>query len=143
MKDFYQSLNLPSDADDDAIGRALANAEPSLREEAEFILLHPSRRQVYDRNHHLLRAIAQLRMHLGLNYTRFWARQEYREFTAEPMPAEVGKGKRVNSMMIANAIARFGRKGRDRVASQRNWGILVILGAILVALLLVVLHWNR
>lgn len=131
MKDFYQRLKLPPDATEEAIGHALARAEPELRTAAEFILLHPARRQVYDRNHRLLMTIAQLRMNLGLNYTRFWARQEYKDFAAEAMPKTERRGKPVSSMMIAHAIARVGRTSRKHIVRPRNWAISLGIGAFL------------
>src|SRR5579863_7591622 len=106
MKDFYQRLNLLPSADDAALCRALESAEPQLRRDAGFILLNTARRQVYDRNHRLLMTIGQLRMYLGLNYTRFWARQEYKDFAQEVIPPEKPRGRPVSSMMIANAITR-------------------------------------
>lgn len=136
MRDLYQRLNLPPEADADAIRRAAESAEPSLRTDATAVLLDPRRRVVYDRNHRLLRTIGELRMHLGLNYTRFWARQEFRDFRLELAPAPVPRGRRVDALLIAHAIRNVGRRGSRHIPRHRAvWIIAMILFAISLALL--------
>jgi len=81
LKDLYKQLGVPRDANADAIRAALAGAAPDARAAAEFVLLDPVRRAVYDRNHRLLATIGQLRLHLGLNLAPFWARGSFADFT--------------------------------------------------------------
>lgn len=138
MKDFYQRLKIAPYPDDSTVRAALGNLEPQLRTEAQFILLEPKRRQVYDRDHKLLTTISELRLHLGLNYTRFWARQEYREFWNEAIPAQQPVGRRVDAMMIVRAFGAAGRHGRRHARKPLNWLILVAVLAAAAAVFLVV-----
>jgi hypothetical protein len=137
MKDFYQRLNIAPYADEGAVRAALENFDPQSRNEAEFVLLDPKRRQIYDRDHRLLTTISQLRLHLGLNYTRFWARQEYREFWSEVMPAQQPVGRRVDAMMIAGTFRAVGRHGRRHASKPLNWLILVAVITVAIATYLV------
>lgn len=138
MKDFYQRLKIAPYADENTVRAALVKQEPQLRNEAQFILLDPKRRQIYDRDHKLLTTISQVRLHLGLNYTRFWARQDYREFWSEAMPAEQPVGRRVDAMMIVRAFGAAGRHGRRHARKPRTWLILVAILAAAVAIFLLV-----
>ena len=138
MTDFYTAMNLPTDAHDDAIRAALDSAPAQLRSDAEFILLDPRRRTVYDRNHRLLTTIGQLRSHLGLSYTRFWARNEYKDFWADLTPTPQPKGRRVDATLIAGAFRAVGHHGRKHVTRGSNWLIaLIALVAFVVAFLIV------
>jgi len=141
MKDFYSQLSLASDSDEAAIRQALPSLAPDVRSDAEMILLNPHRRMIYDRNHRLLTTIGELRMHLGLNYTRFWSRQEYREFRRElaPAAATAPRGRRVDAMLIVGAFQSVGRHGRRHATRKGNWVIALILVAIVV---LVTLLWR-
>jgi len=143
MQDFYKRLNLPADASEDQIRQRLAMADPSIRAAAQTILLDARRRQVYDRNREVLFTIGQLRLKLGLNYTRFWARREYRDFWQdglyEPPQSEPQRRlKKVDKMMIAQAFHAVGRRGR-RHAARWGWGWIAAAGGgavILFALIL-------
>ena len=139
MKDFYAAMGLSADAADDTIRTALAKAPADMRADAEFILLDPRRRAVYDRNHALLTTIGRLRAHLGLSYTRFWARHEYKDFWTELAPtSQQPKGKRVDAALIAGAFAAVGRQGRKHVTRGSNWLIaLMVAIAFIVAFLIV------
>ena len=143
MKDFYSAMNLTADAGQDAIRSALAGAPPGVRADAEYVLLDPKRRAVYDRNHRLLTTIGQLRSHLGLSYTRFWARQEYKDFWDDLAPTQQQpKGRRVDAALIAGAFKAVGRHGRKQVTRGSNWLIaLMVIFAFLVAFLIV--HFAR
>jgi hypothetical protein len=136
MKDFYRRLNVAPYADDGAVRAALTNLDPQSRSEAEFVLLDPKRREIYDRDHRLLATISQLRLHLGLNHTRFWARQEYREFWSEVVPAQEPVGRRVDAIMIAGAFRAVGRHGRRHASKPLNWLILVAVVAVAIAVFL-------
>ena len=142
MKDLYRRLNLSDDASDAQIRTAIASAEPALRDAAELILLDPRRRGVYDRNRRLLLAIGELRAHLGLNFTRFWARGDFKDFWKElaPMPPPRA-ARRVDPMMIAQAIVAVGRHGKRRATEPLAWLWAII--AALAAFLIIVAwrHW--
>jgi hypothetical protein len=119
------------------ISAALPNAPADVRADAEFVLLDPKRRAVYDRNHRLLTTIGQLRSHLGLSYTRFWARQEYKDFWAEVVPTPQPRGRRVDAVLIAGAFKAVGRRSRKHVTRGSNWVIaLMVLSAFVVAYLI-------
>lgn len=135
MRDLYKRLNLPDDAGEEQIRSALKTAEPDLRESAEMILLEPRRRRVYDRNRDLLLTIAQLRFDLGLNYTRFWSRRQYKDFWkvpvfATPTPAPEAPKRPVDKMMIAQAFHTAHHHSRHHAA---RWGwlwaiVLIVIG---------------
>ena len=140
MRDFYSQLSLPPGADEATIRAALPKLGEDVRPDAQMILLDPRRRAIYDRNHRLLTTIGELRMRLGLNYTRFWSRQEYRAFRKELAPAPAApRGRRVNPMMIAGAFRAVGRHGRRHAAKKSNW----VFAAVVVSLaVLFVLLWR-
>ena len=146
MRDLYKRLNLSDDANEDAIRGSLARADPQLRTAAEAILLDPRRRPVYDRNRRLLLTIASVRFELGLNFTRFWSRKEFKDFWQTPQfippPEDSAPKRRVDQMMIAQAFhaaRKVHHHGRHHAA---RWGWLwiaiVFLGAValLIALML-------
>ena len=143
MKDFYRQLNVAPYAAEQAVREALREAGPELRLEAEFILLEAKRRRIYDRDHRLLLTIGQLRMHMGLNYTRFWARKEYKDFWSELAPAgQTPAGRRVDSMLIVQAFGAVGRHGRRHAAEPRTWLIAVAAGAVAI-IGMVIWHFVR
>jgi hypothetical protein len=141
MKDFYKRLGLDDDAtaDADAIRGALAApAEPArapnaaTREAAEYVLLDPRRRAVYDRNRQVLVTIGQLRARLGLNLKPFWSRGGFGDFSYRYDPT----GGRSGGATAAAAGAHppqdpladprilwraFGAGGRTRRHSGSGW----------------------
>lgn len=136
MKDFYKRLSLPQGATEQQVRAALQAAAPDLRACAEAILLEPRRRRVYDRNRELLLTIAQLRFDLGLNYTRFWSRREFKDFwkvpTFTPVSSEPNIQKRpVDKMMIAQAFHTARHHSRHHAARWGwAWAVgLLVLGA--------------
>jgi hypothetical protein len=131
MIDLYAHLQIAPDSTDETIREALASAPPALRANAEAVLLSPRRRQSYDRNRNLLHTIAELRLHLGLTYTRFWARSELREFWQQPTSVEPKPGRQVDSMLIAGAFRGVDRRMRPRASNQRSW--IIAVGLALVA----------
>jgi hypothetical protein len=66
MRDLYYRLGLSPDTDDEEIlAKAIAEAEPSIREDAAYVIGNPARRAVYDRTHRVLSQIAELRLSFG------------------------------------------------------------------------------
>jgi hypothetical protein len=61
VKDLCKRLGIGNNAPVDEIRRAIAASADPIRREAEFILLNPRRRTVYDRNHRVLSTIGPLR----------------------------------------------------------------------------------
>ena len=147
MKDLYRQLRVHETASEEQIRAALVAADPPIRAAAEMILLDSRRRPVYDRNRRVLETIGRLRSHLGLNYTRFWARREFKDFwhdvlpmnTPQPQPAK----RAVDPMMIARAFRAAGRHGRRHAARWGIWWTAVSLLVILMALATVVWQFLR
>jgi hypothetical protein len=136
MKDLYKRLKISADAPEDAIRGALDAADPTVRMAAEQVLLSPRRRVVYDRNRQLLVNIGELRSRLGLNYTRFWARKEFKDYWPAFTPiaeanAEPPK-RRVDPMMIARAFRSAQHHSRRHAARWGGWTIAAFAGAIAV-----------
>jgi hypothetical protein len=134
MKDLYKSLNLESDASEEEIRRSLSLADPDARRSGEMVLLDPRRRVIYDRNRRLLLTIAQLRFELGLNYTRFWARREFKDFWQAPVftpsnPQEAPK-QRITKLMIAQAFHTVRHHSRRHAV---RWGSWWVAGWIVIA----------
>lgn len=136
MKDLYKRLKVEGGATEEQIRQSLGAAPPNVRGSAELILLDARRRSVYDRNRDLLLTIAQLRFDLGLNYTPFWSRRQFKDFwivptfTTPAAPPEAPK-RRVDKMMIAQAFHTARHHGRHHAA---RWGIwwavaLIAVGA--------------
>ena len=136
MKDLYKHLALPDSADDGAIRAALGGADPAVREAAEFILLDPRRREVYDRNRRVLATVGQLRANLGLNLTRFWPRARFGDFTidlAPPPPS--GRRRYLDPMAMAWAFGVKPPKAPNR--SRRGWVVVAVVALILLGAALV------
>jgi len=135
MKDLYKRLNVSEGSGEERIRSALAGSTPDLQSSAEFILLDPRRRAVYDRNRQLLITIGQLRFDLGLNYTPFWSRRQFKDFWKAPefaFPAAQTDApkRRVDKMMIAQAFHTVRHHGRHHAARWGWWWAagLMILG---------------
>ena len=147
MKDLYRRLRVHETASEEQIRSALVWADPPTRAAAETILLDSRRRPVYDRNRRVLETIGRLRSHLGLNYTRFWARREFKDFwhdvlplnTPQPQPPK----RAVDPMMIARAFRAAGRHSRRHAARWGIWWTAVSLLVILMALATVVWQFVR
>jgi hypothetical protein len=105
VKDLYQQLGVSDTGGEAEIRAALGAAAPELREAAEFILLDPARRAVYDRNRRVLVTVGRLRANLGLNLSRFWPRSRFADFTTELNPLPRGVGRRpIDPMAMAWAF---------------------------------------
>jgi hypothetical protein len=144
MKDLYTQLGVSDSAGEAEIREALTSAGEAgeAREAAEFILLDPTRRAVYDRNRRVLLTVGRLRANLGLNLTRFWPRSRFADFTVDLNPLPRGGERRpVDSMNMAWAfgveppgVGRF-RRGRRKM-------IVVAAAAVTVAALILALwYW--
>lgn len=136
MRDLYKRLKLSDQSTDQQIRSALARAAPDVKNNAEFVLLDPRRRAVYDRNRELLLTIAQLRFDLGLNYTPFWSRRQFKDFWktpefAFPTAQNEAPKRRVDKMMIAQAFHTVRHHGRHHAARWGWWwaaGIMIVGG---------------
>jgi hypothetical protein len=120
MKDLYKQLGVDESAGESDIRVAVGAAAGELRDAAEFILLDPARRAVYDRNRRVLATVGRLRSNLGLNLSRFWPRSRFADFTIDLNPVTGGEGRRIDPMTMAWALgveppARNGmRRGKRR-----------------------------
>ena len=86
MRDLYKHLGIGEGSGEAEIRAALVEAPPDVRQAAEFILLDPARRAVYDRNRRVLVTVGRLRANLGLNLTQFWPRPRFADFTISLAP---------------------------------------------------------
>ena len=131
MKDLYKQLGLSDSGDDAEIRAALGAAGPELREAAEFILLDPARRAVYDRNRRVLVTVGRLRANLGLNLSRFWPRSRFADFTTDLNPVPRGGERRpIDSMTMAWAFGVEPPEGQNPRRRKRR----IVLVAIAVVL---------
>ena len=150
MKDLYKRLNVPDGATDEQIRRRLPAATAELRAAADTILLEPRRRRVYDRNRQLLVTIGRLRFDLGLNYTGFWSRRQFKDFWRAPQPftppvVEEKPKRRVDKMMIEQAFhaaRKVHHHSRHHVARWGwVWAAAGVTGA-LTAIVLLLWHMS-
>lgn len=85
MRDLYSRLGIEPKASEQEIQKAIASCgNAALSEDANTVLLVPSRRQNYDRVHATLRDVGALRAHLGLNHSDNWKTPESNDFTTDP-----------------------------------------------------------
>ena len=119
MKDFYKQLGLPETAPDSDLRAALGAADPATREAIEFILLDPVRREVYDRNRRVLATVGRLRANLGLNFTRFWPRARFVDFTHELAPHGAQSPSDPMAMAWAFGVAPDRQRARHPAAVRR------------------------
>jgi len=132
MQDLYKRLNARVDASEQAIRDRLPLVDAATRSVAQAVLLDSRRRRVYDRNREVLSTIGHIRLRLGLNYTRFWARREYRDFWQDgihvpPVTDSPKRGRMVDKMMIAQAFHTVRHHSR-RHAARWGWGWLAVAG---------------
>lgn len=119
MKDLYKRLGVGSDASTDEIWRAIAAGDDPIRRDAEYILLNPHRRAVYDRNHRVLSTIGQLRGRLALGLRPFWSHGHHQDFTTPFVP-----GAKMDPMSVMNGVS-----GRWNIRGSRVkwlWWVLVL-----------------
>jgi len=143
MQDLYKRLNLPAGASEAEIRHCLSMSDAPTRKAAEMILLDARRRHVYDRNREVLFTIGHIRLTLGLNYTRFWARREHRDFWQDgvfipPQSDPPKRFKKVDKMMIAQAFHTVRHHSR-RHAARWGWGWLAALAGVVTTLVAVVI----
>lgn len=137
MKDLYKRLSIPADSPAEVIRAALPSADVDARAAAEFVLLDVRRRAVYDRNRRALVTIGRLRANLGLNYTRLWARSELKDFREDLFTPEPPRPRRrVDSVMIAQAIRTARRHGTHHAARWQSWVAVLLIATILAAAIL-------
>jgi hypothetical protein len=140
MRDLYKRLGVTESATEPQLRRAVAAAEPSARDDAEFVLFDPRRREVYDRNRRVLASIGRLRANLGLNLSRFWPRARFADFTHDLTPQSTLRPQPLDPMAMAWAFGveppRSGRR------PWRNRVVGATVSCVAVAALLMV-WWSR
>lgn len=134
MKDLYKRLHVPPDADDGAIRDAINRTDAESRAAAEYILLDPTRRVVYDRHHRLLTTVGQLRSRLALGLRPFWSRAHHSDFNvpfaAPRTPANL------RPMDVVEATSRRGR----RKSATALWIAIGVASTLLIVAWLVLRH---
>ena len=139
MKDLYKQLGVDESADESHIRTALgAAAAGEVRDAAEFILLDPARRAVYDRNRRVLVTVGRLRANLGLNLSRFWPRSRFADFTLDLNPVTGRAPRRIDPATMAWALGveppEVGRSWRPRRRTLLVAALLVVVATVSVAL---------
>ena len=151
VKDLYQRLGIQPAASTsqirDAISSPIGTADAAALSAAEFVLLDPKRRAVYDRTHKVLTTIGGLRSHLGLNFKTFWARGKLRDFTYE-LAAPEGRQPRHHPLASARRHPQGLRAAGKDAASDYEDGrrrvlvIAFVLFAITVAAVAVLVYYT-
>jgi curved DNA-binding protein CbpA len=152
VKDLYKRLGIEPGASTlqirEAISSPVATADTMALAAAEFVLLDPKRRAVYDRTHRVLTTVGGLRSHMGLNFKTFWARGKLRDFTYE-LAAPEGRGPRrtIRSLRPADIRRAFGLQDREPSSGyegsrQRLGVIALVLLAITVAAVVVLIYYT-
>lgn len=136
MKDLYKRLGIEPGASTSQIRQAISFPVPTVDaaalQAAEYVLLDPKRRAVYDRAHKVLKTIGGLRSHMGLNFKTFWARGKLRDFTYD-IAAPKGRGPRrsIRSIRPADIRRAFGLQesvpASDYEDSKRRIGVIALL----------------
>ncbi|MCX4186292.1 hypothetical protein [Methylophaga sp. OBS4] len=82
MRNLYSRLGIPATSSQEQIKSAIATcANPSLKADAEEVLLKDMHRLAYDRLNTTLTDIGYLRAELGLNYSDNWHGEEANDYT--------------------------------------------------------------
>jgi len=137
MKDLYKQLGVGETCDESDLREAISRAPGGLREVAEFILLNPARRAVYDRNRRVVQTIGRLRASLGLNLSRFWPRSRFGDFTTPLAPPRPSAPHHPDDLMTwAWAFGVEPRGDEVRVKPARSPRRRTIVGAIAYVLLM-------
>jgi len=147
MKDLYKHLGVGEAAEESEIRAALGTvargaAAGELRDAAEFILLDPARRAVYDRNRRVLVTVGRMRANLGLNLSRFWPRSRFADFTIELNPVTGGTGRGVDPMTMAWAFGVEPPEGSSARRPRRRTILFAAVVALAAALSLALWHWR-
>src|SRR5260221_1489819 len=129
MKDLYKHLGLDPSAFPPAIRAALPNTENATREAAQYILLNPRRRAVYDRNHRVLSTIGQLRGRLALGLRPFWSHGHHHDFTVPFSPTTPAGA---DPFSVINAAGQATRFRRGLPNARLGWGRVAIVILVIV-----------
>jgi hypothetical protein len=116
MKDLYKRLHVLPNAGETEIRAALPTADPESRADAEYILLNPARRKVYDRNHRVLTRIGQMRSRLALGLRPFWSHGHHQDFNVAVTPTRVPEN--------LNPLNVMERSESKRHGTRSLWGII-------------------
>lgn len=150
MKDLYDRAGLdPEEFDPEVVlGKVQEIRDERDRRDAETVLLSPHRREVYDRNHILLRKVGCLRAKLGVTPSRLWKETSCGDFERR----DLGKISRFGAVMRSwrrrdvpgswkRSLRRFAEMRRERAENfkppfqlrRRGWVFVGVLGATLMA----------
>lgn len=90
MRDLYRAIHLSRSATPDQIRQRLAsspNISEPIRAATSYVLLNEGRRSQYDRVHHAVEQVCDLRNTVGLNEVGFGRRGAYNDFLMHRAPA--------------------------------------------------------
>lgn len=82
MRDLYKQLKISSSSSEEIIREAINSCRNiKLCKDAETVLLNPSIKKTYDKNHNVLTDIGKLRAQLGLSHSDNWYGSAAQDFT--------------------------------------------------------------
>ena len=94
MKDLYQAIKVPPDASAENIEKRIAKtSDQEDSKNAEYVLLNPERKRVYDRHHAELTKIGKIRHELGLSEAEHWDVPPFEDFKVEDTFSSIAMAK--------------------------------------------------
>lgn len=113
MRDLYQRLAIPPEANDQEISQAVASCQHSaLRQDAEAVFAVAERRETYDTLHDTISDIGRLRARLGLSHSAHWQGDVANDFSLPPDHAIARHDELVDR--VSHAISLYNRWSRLR-----------------------------
>lgn len=124
MRDLYQRLAIPPEANDQEIKRAVASCQHSaLRQDAEAVFAVAERRQTYDKLHDTVSDIGRLRARLGLSHGAHWQGDVANDFSLPPDHAISRHEELIDR--VSQAVSLYNRWRRFR----GSWLLITIFAA--------------
>lgn len=114
MRDLYQRLAIPPEANAQEIKRAVASCQHSaLRQDAEAVLAVAERRQAYDTLHNTVSDIGRLRARLGLSHGAHWQGDVANDFSLPPDDHAISRHDELIDR-VSHAVSLYNRWRRFR-----------------------------
>lgn len=124
MRDLYQRLAVPPEANDQEIQHAVASCQHSaLRQDAEAVFAVAARREVYDTLHDMVSDIGRLRARLGLSHGAHWQGDVANDFSLPPDHAISRHDEMVDR--VSHAVSLYNRWRRLRAP----WLLITVFAA--------------
>lgn len=132
MRDLYQRLDLPPDASQQAIAKAIEHCQHNaLKQDAAAVLGIPEHRLAYDQLHATLSDIGQLRSRLGLTHGAHWQGSVANDFSLPPDQTRSCQDDLVER--VSRAAMLYNRWQRFRISGLLVATLLTVAGMSLAA----------